>query len=92
MTVDPKQVANDQRENMKVVLTATGSIYSWFKLLPRYKINREGDSILTGTEIYLSVVERENERIHCSEKGIINHGCYCIFFLNQKIIYIFDLA
>ena len=64
----PDLLARDERENVQVSLIAYGSPNSWLQLLPRYKIDREGDRILTNTEVVLKVAERPNEFIHCSEK------------------------
>ena len=48
--------ARDERENMEIKLSSDGNVYSWIKILPRYKINREGDPIMNNTEILLKVL------------------------------------
>lgn len=68
ITIVPDQLARDERENIRVALTSEGCTYSWLQVLPRYKIDREGDRILSNTEALLKVAERPNEYIHCSEK------------------------
>merc|ERR1711916_246798 len=37
--------------------------------MPRRKIDREGDRILTNSEVYILIAERSNEYIHCAEKS-----------------------
>ena len=61
-------MARDERENIQVSLDSFGSPNSWLQVQPRYKIDREGDRILSNTEVILKVAERPNEYIHCSEK------------------------
>jgi len=66
LTVLPYQTSKFERENIRLGLSATGSTYSWLQILPRFKINRNGDRILNRTEVLLKVAERPNEYIHCS--------------------------
>lgn len=40
-------------------------------IAPRYRIDREGDSIINSSEIYLKVAERSNEFLHCADR--LNH-------------------
>eukprot|EP00600_Ochromonadales_sp_CCMP1393_P007371 CAMPEP_0174957928 /NCGR_PEP_ID=MMETSP0004_2-20121128/2340_1 /TAXON_ID=420556 /ORGANISM="Ochromonas sp., Strain CCMP1393" /LENGTH=327 /DNA_ID=CAMNT_0016206083 /DNA_START=25 /DNA_END=1005 /DNA_ORIENTATION=- len=68
LTVRPNDLARDERENMKVTLNSDGSVMSWFKVMPRYKINREGEVINNNTEILLKVSERSNEFLHCADR------------------------
>lgn len=68
ITVQPTDLARDERENMKVTLSADGSVMSWLKIQPRYKINREGEHLTNNTEILLKVIERSNEFLHCSDR------------------------
>lgn len=42
ITLLPGQLARDERENMRCYLSPEGSVNSWFQILPRYKIDREG--------------------------------------------------
>ena len=69
ISIVPDHLARDERENIQVSLDPHGSAFSWLNLLPRYKIDREGDRILSNTEVVLKVAERSNEFIHCSEKS-----------------------
>ena len=79
ITVVPDQLARDERENIRTCLTFGGNPFSWLQLLPRYKIDREGDRILSATEAYLKVSERPNEYVHCADKdpvvgvGLVNY-------------------
>lgn len=68
LQVVPKQLAKCERENLSIVLNAAGNSLSWIQIAPRYKINREGDPILTNTEVYLKFAERSSEYIHVSER------------------------
>ena len=69
LTVKPGVVARDERENMSVYLSSEGDQYSWIQLLPRYKIDREGDRISNNTEVVMHVSERQSEHIHCSDRA-----------------------
>ena len=69
LTVLPFQTSKFERENIRLGLSAAGSTYSWIQILPRYKINRNGDRILNRTEVLLKVAERSNEYIHCSNNS-----------------------
>ena len=68
LTILSDQLARDERQNVRISLTAEGSTFSWLQLLPRYKIDREGDPILSGTEVLIKIAERQNEFIHCADK------------------------
>jgi hypothetical protein len=68
LTVRPKDLARDERENMKIVLNADGNVMSWLKVLPRFKINREGEPITNNSDVFLKVSERSNEYVHCAER------------------------
>jgi hypothetical protein len=54
---------------MKVTLDRNGSVLSWLKLVPRYKINREGEQITNNSEIFLKIAEKTNEFMHCAERS-----------------------
>ena len=69
LTVLSKELAHEERENMRIVLTAYGSTCSYIQLSPRYKINRDGDVILSNTVAYLKVYERSGEFVHCASKN-----------------------
>lgn len=68
VTITPDQLARDERENIRISLSADGNPFSWIQILPRYKIDRVGDRILGDTEVLLKAAERPNEYIHCSER------------------------
>ncbi len=65
----PADLARDERENMKVMLSYDGSVMSWLKIAPRFKIDREGEPITNGTEILLKVAERSTEFLHCADRA-----------------------
>lgn len=64
----PDQLAKDERENIRIVLDTIGSSYSWLQVCPRYKIDREGDRVLNGAELFLKVAERTNEFVHRADR------------------------
>lgn len=69
ITVKPADLARDERENMKVALSHDGSVMSWLKVMPRFKIDREGEPITNGTEVLLRIAERSTEFIHCADRA-----------------------
>ncbi|KAJ1435564.1 inositol 1,4,5-trisphosphate/ryanodine receptor-domain-containing protein [Ochromonadaceae sp. CCMP2298] len=68
ITVRPADLARDERENMKVTLSTDGSVMSWLKVMPRYKINREGEPITNNLEVVMKVAERSNEFLHGADR------------------------
>ena len=67
LNIMPKKPAKDERENLSVTLSPDGNTYSWLNIVPRYKVDREGDVINNGVEFYLKVTLRHSEYIHCSD-------------------------
>lgn len=61
-------LARDERENMKVTLNHDGSVFSWLKVVPRFKINRDGEPVVNGTEVLLKFSERNNEFLHSADR------------------------
>ena len=68
LTSIPDLLAKIERENIRIILDTHGTSASYLKVLPRYKIDREGDRVLSNSEIYLVQAERTNEYIHRAEK------------------------
>ena len=68
LTVKDKVLARDERENTAVHLSTEGNMCSWMQLLPRYKIDREGDRIPNNTEMVIRVAEHTLEHIHCADR------------------------
>ena len=62
------KLAKVERENTRVALDVNGSTLSWVQIYPRFRIDKEGDRILTNTEVYLKVPERSNEYIHSADR------------------------
>ena len=62
------KLAKVERENTRVALDVNGSTLSWVQICPRFRIDKEGDRILTNTEVYLKVPERANEYIHSADR------------------------
>ena len=68
LQVIPDKLAVSERENISVVLRAGGDIFSWFIITPRYKIDRDGDAVQSGAEMFLKICERRNEFIHVADR------------------------
>ena len=68
LTIFPEQLARDERENIRLGLSSEGNTMSWMQLLPRLKIDRAGDSILSNADVLLKLADRPNEYLHCSDK------------------------
>ena len=64
----PDEVAKVERENLFLSLDEHGDTFSWIQILPRFKIDREGDPIKSGNEVFLRFAERGNEFIHASDR------------------------
>ena len=69
LVVNPKVLGNVERENSRVALSSSGNIYSWVQFVPRFRIDREGDRILSNAELFIRIAERSNEFIHAAEKN-----------------------
>jgi hypothetical protein len=70
LTVSSSEVADVERENMRVYLTEDGNSSSWIQLMPRFKIDRDGDPVLNEGEAYLRLAERPNEFLHASNSTL----------------------
>jgi hypothetical protein len=69
VSVIQNQVANVERENSKVQLVSYGSQLSWLQVLPRYKIDKEGDKIAANSEILMKIAEKSSpEYLHVAER------------------------
>ena len=68
LTIRPTELANAERENIKICLDAKGSAFSSLVVVPRFKIDREGDPVSDNSDIYLSVAERRNEFVHSADR------------------------
>ena len=71
VTVIPGTLAKGERENTRIQLDANGNAYSWIQIIPRFKINKEGDQITSGVSILLKVAERANEYVHIADRNPI---------------------
>lgn len=72
ITVIGNEVAENERQNIRVRLDPEGSPDSWMIIQPRFKINQSGDAVLSNSEIKLNIAERSNEYLHCTDKGYTN--------------------
>ena len=68
VTVKDKVLARDERENTAICLSSDGSSMSWLQLLPRYKIDKEGDKISNNSELIIHVSEKGQDHVHCAER------------------------
>ena len=67
--VPGSDLARDERENMRLALNNEGGQNSWINILPRFKIDKEGDRVTNNTECILRITERPQEHLHCSERS-----------------------
>ena len=72
ISVTTTQTAETERENLVVVLNTAGSALSWLTVMPRLKIDQEGDVVRNASDVYFKVAERNNEFLHCSERTIVD--------------------
>ena len=68
LKVIPDEVAKVERENLFLTLDEHGDTFSWIQILPRFKIDREGDPIKSGNEVFLRFAERGNEYVHAADR------------------------
>ena len=68
LTIRPTELANAERENIKVSLDAKGTAFSGLVVMPRFKIDREGDPVSDNSDIFLTVSERRSEFLHCADR------------------------
>ena len=66
LTINPKEVATTERENLSVYLSPDGgNELSWFTIIPKYKIDREGDPILLrDCVVQFELAMRKKEFLH----------------------------
>ena len=69
LVVNRKDLAHSERENSRVLLDSSGNIHSWMQFMPRYKRDREGDELLTDSEVFIRLSEHHNEFIHCAMRN-----------------------
>lgn len=69
LTVLDDALAHDEKENMRLTLMPHGNSLSWIQVSPRYKINKDGDKVLSETETKLNIFERTGEFVHCASKN-----------------------
>ncbi|KAJ1428063.1 hypothetical protein B484DRAFT_450044, partial [Ochromonadaceae sp. CCMP2298] len=74
LQVVPGKLAKEERENVRLGLDVNGNAYSWLQIQPRFKIDKEGDRILSSAEAYLKAAERGSEYIHSAD---IDPGVGC---------------
>jgi hypothetical protein len=68
ITVLPTDLAHDERENLRIVLDPIGSSLSMFTLRPRTALSRNGDPVLTGDEVFLTLTKGDSQYLHISQK------------------------
>ena len=51
ITITTTQTAETERENLVVMLNESGSSLSWLTVMPRLKIDQEGDIVRTATDV-----------------------------------------
>jgi hypothetical protein len=66
LTVSPTELGKTEKENVRIYLNPDGDSNSWLQILPRFKIDREGDRVAGSTEAYFRFADRANEFLHCA--------------------------
>ena len=66
LTVSPTELGKTEKENVRIYLNPDGDSNSWLQILPRFKIDREGDRVAGSTEAYFKFADRANEFLHCA--------------------------
>eukprot|EP00854_Cymbomonas_tetramitiformis_P004572 gene4572-5599_t len=70
ITVNSTQVAENERENLRVYLDPDGSQFSSLRVEPRYKIDRIGNPVLSDSQVFLRVAARVNEYLRVSDRDV----------------------
>lgn len=73
VTVTVKEVAELERDSLRVVLDPEGNDGSWFIVTPRFKIRSEGEPVHVGDQILL-VSKRYGVHLHVSTRGNKTEG------------------
>eukprot|EP01036_Dinobryon_divergens_P025774 gene25774-34355_t len=75
LTVSYYQLAEQERENMKVTVERCGSTLSGVCLLPVRKQSKEGQPILHNNEVIVRIHEKPTEYIHATNKDLNSTRC-----------------
>ena len=67
LTSNVKRVASAEKDCQYMGVEAGGSAYSWFTILPRYKMRSLGDEVETGDCVIFELNKQEGTFLHCSE-------------------------
>jgi hypothetical protein len=68
LTISPKTLAKQERENIRVFLKENGDPFSWLEFMPRFKYDKEGQQIVHENECHIRVHERPSEFVHAARK------------------------
>jgi hypothetical protein len=69
LTIAKAELAETEKENVRIFLSPDGSSDSWLQVLPRFKVDREGDRVAGNTEAFFRFSDRGNIYLHCAERG-----------------------
>ena len=72
VTANTKRVATAEKDCQYVGLDEGGSAYSWFTILPRYKMRSLGDEVETSDCVIFELCKQEGTYLHCSERRTIS--------------------
>jgi hypothetical protein len=73
LTVMANKLAQFERENLRVTLDKYGSEASWIQLLPRFKMDSEGDAILSSADVYLKFAGRTKAFLRYADESPPGH-------------------
>jgi hypothetical protein len=66
VTADPKKIATAEKDCQYVGVEEGGSAYSWFTVLPRYKMRQLGDEVETNDCVIFELNKQAGTYLHCS--------------------------
>lgn len=65
ITADTKKVASAEKDCQYTGIEEGGSAYSWFTILPRYKMRSLGDEVETSDSVVFELCKQEGTFLHC---------------------------
>lgn len=69
LTASMSMLAKQERENMRVSLEEHGDVMSWLEFVPKFKFDKEGNTICNESEVFIRIHERPSEFIHAARKA-----------------------
>jgi len=67
VTADVKRVAPAEKDCQYIGVDDSGSMTSWFTILPRYKMRGVGDEVEAEDDVVFELIKQEGSYLHCSK-------------------------